>query len=62
MDSTDWTLEDGYRNILATLGITEDGKIRTLIGRRGEDRIRELIVRWFGEEESVKMTKVVKSK
>lgn len=56
MDSTDWTLENGYRNILATLGITEDGKIRNLIGNLGEDLVKNLILKWFKEEESVEIT------
>lgn len=29
--STDWTLENGYRNILATMGITLDGSFRSRI-------------------------------
>lgn len=62
MDSTDWTLENGYRNILATLGIAEDGKIRNLIGSRGENLVRGLIFKWFKEEESVKITTVEKDK
>ena len=62
MDSTDWTLDNGYRNILATLGITEDGKIRNLIGSKGESLVRDLIFRWFEEEESVKMSTVEKDR
>ena len=62
MDSTDWTLENGYRNILATLGITEDGKIRTVIGHQGEYLIKDLILKWFEEEESVEVKTTRKDK
>lgn len=27
-----WTLENGYRNVLATIGITEDGALRNIVG------------------------------
>ncbi len=40
-------LENGYRNIVATLGITADGQIRNLIGVEGETSIRQLIVNWL---------------
>lgn len=46
-NSSDWTLENGRRTILATLGITLDGKMRNRIGAIAEDRIRRLIVEWL---------------
>lgn len=45
-DSTSWTLEDGYRNILATMGITEDGTIRNIIGQEAESAIKERLLEW----------------
>lgn len=46
VDNTDWTLRDGYRNILATLGITEDGAIRNIIGQEAEEAIKERLLDW----------------
>ena len=46
VDSADWTLEDGYRNILATIGISEDGSMRNFIGQQGERAIREKLLTW----------------
>lgn len=46
-NSSDWTIENGRRTILATLGITLDGKMRNRIGAIAEDRIRRLIVEWL---------------
>jgi hypothetical protein len=45
--STAWTLENGKRTIIATLGITLDGKMRNRIGEIAEDRIRTLVVEWL---------------
>ena len=49
LDHTEWTAEDGYRNVLATIGITEDGVIRNLIGQRGEQAIRQRMIAWIRE-------------
>lgn len=46
-NSTDWTLENGHRTIVATLGITLDGKMRNKIGDIAENRIRALILKWL---------------
>ena len=46
MDNTDWTLNDGYRNVLATVGITEDGAIRNIIGQEAESAIKERLLAW----------------
>jgi hypothetical protein len=48
-NSTDWTLENGYRTIIATLGITIDGVMRNKIGNIAEERIRVLILEWLIE-------------
>ena len=46
-ESTDWTLQNGYRNILATMGITEDGALRNIIGQEAERAVKEKIVNWL---------------
>lgn len=46
-NSADWTLENGRRTILATLGITLDGKMRNKIGSIAEDRVRRLTTEWL---------------
>jgi hypothetical protein len=46
-NSTDWTLENGYRTVVATLGITLDGKMRNKIGEIAEQRIRAMILEWL---------------
>lgn len=46
VDHTEWTLDDGYRNILATMGITEDGAIRNIIGQEAERAIKKRVVDW----------------
>jgi hypothetical protein len=46
-NSTDWTLENGNRTIIATLGITIDGRMRNKVGEIAEDRIRTLILEWL---------------
>ncbi len=48
-NTTDWTLENGYRNIIASLGITFDGSMRNTIGRLPEQRIRRLLLRYVFE-------------
>ena len=42
-----WTLENGYRNILATIGITEDGALRNLVGQEGEAAVKDGIIEWL---------------
>ena len=46
IDNTNWTVENGYRNILATMGITEDGSMRNLIGQEAERAIKERLLDW----------------
>ncbi len=45
--STDWTLENGYRNILATIGITQDGALRNIIGQEAEQSVKDRIAEWL---------------
>jgi len=46
-NSSDWSIENGYRTIIATLGITLDGSMRNRIGEIAEERIRSMIVEWL---------------
>ena len=46
-NSTNWTLENGYRTVIATLGITLDGVMRHKVGVIAEERIRDLIMDWL---------------
>ncbi len=48
--STDWTLDNGYRNILATMGITLDGSFRNRIGSQAEDLVKDRIISWLKEK------------
>ena len=51
--NTEWTVENGYRNVLATIGITEDGSMRNIIGQEAENSIRSAIVKWVREHNLV---------
>ena len=42
-----WTLENGYRNVLATIGITEDGSLRNVVGQEGEEAVKTRISEWL---------------
>jgi hypothetical protein len=46
-NSVEWTLENGYRTVIATLGITLDGAMRNKVGDIAEDRIRIMILGWL---------------
>lgn len=45
--SSAWTLDNGYRNILATMGITLDGVFRNRIGDVAEAVVKNRIVSWL---------------
>lgn len=45
--SLDWTLENGKRTIIATLGITLDGVMRNKVGSIAEERIRNMVFEWL---------------
>ncbi|HCN27361.1 MAG TPA: hypothetical protein DIT64_00925 [Verrucomicrobiales bacterium] len=47
VNSTAWTLENGHRNIIATMGISLDGSMRNKVGEIGEDRVRRMVVLWL---------------
>ncbi len=46
-NSTEWTLENGYRNVLATIGIASDGALRNIIGQEAEQAMKERILEWL---------------
>ncbi len=48
--ATDWTLDDGYRNIVATIGATLDGSWRNRIGKDAENMVRELMIKWLRDK------------
>lgn len=52
-NSTDWTLEDGYRTVIATLGITLDGVMRNRVGSIAEERIRRMVLEWLVENDLI---------
>ena len=45
--ATNWTLENGYRNIIANMGIGLDGTFRNIIGRDAELLVRTRIRNWL---------------
>ena len=45
--ATNWTLENGYRNIIANLGIGLDGTFRNIIGQDAEKLIKTRIANWL---------------
>ena len=47
VNSTNWSLDNGYRTILATMGITLDGIMRNKVGEIGENRTRRMVVEWL---------------
>ena len=49
----DWTLENGYRNILATIGITQDGALRNIVGQEGETAVKDRILSWLAANDTI---------
>ena len=45
--TTNWTLENGYRNIIANMGIGLDGTFRNIIGRDAESLVKTRIRNWL---------------
>ena len=45
--AVDWTLENGYRNVIANMGIGLDGTVRNLIGRDAEQLVKGRITAWL---------------
>jgi len=51
--TTDWTLENGYRNIIATIGIGLDGSWSNRIGKDAENLVQALMTDWLVSERLV---------
>lgn len=51
--SSNWTLDNGYRNILATMGITLDGMFRNKIGSLAENLVKDRILSWVEEKKLI---------
>ena len=51
--AANWTLENGYRNIIATMEIGLDGTFRNIIGRDAEDLIRNRIKSWLASRQLI---------
>ena len=45
--ATNWTVENGYRNIIATMAIGLDGTMRNLVGQDAERTIKDRIGEWL---------------
>ncbi len=48
--TTNWTLENGYRNIIANMGIGLDGTFRNIIGQDAENLVKTRIKNWLKSE------------
>lgn len=46
-NSPNWKLEDGYRNVIASMGISIDGTYRNEIGKDAEAVIRDRVLSWL---------------
>lgn len=51
--TSNWTLENGYRNIIATLGIGLDGTFRNIIGQDAEELIKTRILNWLDSQQLI---------
>ena len=44
---TDWTLQNGYRNMIANMGIGLDGTMRNIIGRDADMLLKTRMLEWL---------------
>lgn len=51
--AANWTLENGYRNIIANMGIGLDGTFRNIIGQDAEALIRNRIKNWLANRQLI---------
>jgi hypothetical protein len=51
--ATEWTLENGYRNIIANMGIGLDGTVRNRIGRDAEQLVKGRITEWLDRRQLI---------
>ena len=45
--STEWTLDNGYRNIVASMGVGLDGTMRNVIGRDADIQVKSRLLTWL---------------
>ena len=60
--ATDWTLENGYRNIIANMGIGLDGTMRNVIGQDAEQVIKGRIREWLHDNKLIVQEKRQKTR
>ncbi len=51
--TTSWTLENGYRNIIANMGIGLDGTFRNIVGRDAEALVKTRIRNWLASRRMI---------
>ena len=51
--SSNWTLQNGYRNIIANMGIGLDGTFRNIIGRDAENLVKNRIRNWLDNRDLI---------
>ena len=51
--TTNWTLQNGYRNIIANMGIGLDGTFRNIIGRDAENLVKTRIRNWLDSRQMI---------
>lgn len=55
-----WTLENGERTLIATMGITLDGSNRARVGKKAEILIRRFILEWLIEKKLIEKPIITK--
>ena len=55
--SVEWTLDNGYRNIMNSIGITLDGMFRNVIGQDAERLIKTKVEDWLREQKLIEERK-----
>ncbi len=51
--ATDWTMENGYRNVIATMAIGLDGSMRNIIGQDAEETVKERVRMWLEKQDLI---------
>ena len=52
--TTDWTLENGYRTMLATMGMSLGGTLNNLIGQEAEKEVKHKLLKWAEQKDLIK--------
>jgi len=55
-----WSLENGQRTIIATMGITLDGSNRARVGKKAESLIQRLVIEWLLQKGLIDKPKISK--